>query len=155
MNKNQSQLQWVVDQLKKNGFVTRNQCLHNYISRLGSIIWKLKKKGFEFDAYFQENKTLFGTEQDYIYKWTNRKEETEVKFDFVFFWIDEDNTETPLKISARSFSEACEIFLTQPPIFLFAVSEEVEDNSGMTHRIDQNQKFSDFRTYSKPKKRTK
>ena len=37
---------FVEQQLKKDGEITRNQCLINYISRLGSIIYKLKKDGW-------------------------------------------------------------------------------------------------------------
>ena len=61
-NKEKSQREWVVLQLKKNGFITRNQCLKNYISRLGSIIFRLKAKGFEFKAEFSKaGATRFGS----------------------------------------------------------------------------------------------
>ena len=66
-NKEKSQMEWVVLQLKKNGFITRNQCLKNYISRLGSIIFRLKAKGFEFKAEFSKTKTLFGSDEDFVY----------------------------------------------------------------------------------------
>lgn len=150
-----TQKEFVVQQVKKNGFITRNQCLRNYISRLGAIIFELKKDGFEFDSYFQKNETLFGTEKDFVYKWTNPDEGNEIKTDFTFDWIDEDNEETGSVVSAKSFNEACDVFLMQPPIFLFAINEEVEDNVGSVHSISANQKFKDFRTYSKPKKRNK
>lgn len=149
-----TQKEFVVQQLKTHGFITRNQCLRKFISRLSDIIFRLKKyEGFEFDSYYQENKTLFGTEKDFIYKWTNPTEDVEMKTEFTFHWIDENNAETPFKVSAKSFKEAAEIFLMQPPIFLFAISEEVEDNIGSVHLIADNPKFGDFRTYSKPKKR--
>lgn len=56
-----TQIEWVYKQLKKYGKITRNQCLKNYISRLGAIIYKLKKEGFNFDAGY----TIKG--HDYIY----------------------------------------------------------------------------------------
>lgn len=153
---NQTQQQWVVEQLKKHGFVTRNQCLRNYITRLSAIIFELKdKKGFEFESFFQENKTLFGTEKDFVYKWKNPSKDVEIMLEFTFNWIDEDNNETPLKIMAKTFTEACDIFLLNSPIFLFAINEEVEDNCGSIHLLESNQKFAELRTYSKPKKRRK
>lgn len=150
-----TQKEFVVHQIKKNGFITRNQCLRNYISRLGAIIFELKKEGFQFDSYFQKNDTIFGTEKDFVYKWTNPTEDVEIKTEFTFFWIDESNNETPFKVSAKSFKEASEIFLMQPPIFMWAIAEEVEDNLGSVFNLDSNPKFNEFRTYTKPKKRAK
>ena len=36
---NQTQKQFVIEQLREKGSVTRNECLRNYISRLGAIIY--------------------------------------------------------------------------------------------------------------------
>ena len=150
-NKEKSQREWVVLQLKKNGFITRNQCLKNYISRLGSIIFRLKAKGFEFKAEFSKTKTLFGSDEDFVYTWTNSPQKIETEFTFV--WMDEEANETPISIKADSFEKASSQFLSYSPIFLFAINEEVEDNFGNVHLLINNERFHDFKTYSKPKKR--
>lgn len=62
--KQKTQKYWVISQLRKNKEITRNQCLQNYISRLGSIICELKKEGWKFDPSFR--KTSSG--KDYVYK---------------------------------------------------------------------------------------
>lgn len=46
--KNETQEQRVVYKLKTDGFITRNECLRNYISRLGALICRLKKQGYVF-----------------------------------------------------------------------------------------------------------
>jgi len=54
--KMQSQKLWVIQQLKDKGFVSRNEALKNFISRLGALIDILKKEGYEFDTeYVKEN----------------------------------------------------------------------------------------------------
>lgn len=59
----EKQREWVLEQLLKNGYVTRNQCLNNYISRLGAIICDLKKEGYDFTSGYV--KTGYG--KDYRY----------------------------------------------------------------------------------------
>ena len=54
-----NQEQRVVLKLKRDGYITRNECLSVYISRLSSIILKLKNKGWDF-----ETKDVKG---DYVY----------------------------------------------------------------------------------------
>lgn len=54
----------VLTQLLKTGYITRNQCLRNYITRLASIISKLEKDGYQFEAGYQKNYNGL----DYIYK---------------------------------------------------------------------------------------
>jgi len=49
----------VAGRLREVGYISRNQCLQNYISRLSSIILSLKDKGWEFTTK-EEN-------GDYIY----------------------------------------------------------------------------------------
>ena len=49
-NNHESQRAWVKNQLEKRGKVTRNQCLNKYISRLASIISRLKDKGMDIKA---------------------------------------------------------------------------------------------------------
>lgn len=58
------QIDIVEEQLKEYGEVTRNWCLERYISRLGSIICKLKKKGYEFETEYR----VSGNSKDYVYK---------------------------------------------------------------------------------------
>lgn len=45
-----TQEQWIIGQLRNKGCITRNQCLKNYISRLGARISDLKAKGWVFDT---------------------------------------------------------------------------------------------------------
>ena len=65
---NKTQLEYVVDQLRENGSITRNECLRMYISRLASIINILKNRGWEFEAADEEFVTPFGQKAlDYRY----------------------------------------------------------------------------------------
>lgn len=51
-----SQEQWVIEQLKLNGYISRNLCLQERITRLGAICCNLKKEGWDFEAkYVKEN----------------------------------------------------------------------------------------------------
>lgn len=51
-----SQTQWVVEQLKLNGYVSRNLALQEHITRLGAIICNLSKVGWVFEGkYVEEN----------------------------------------------------------------------------------------------------
>jgi len=59
-----SQKQFVLNELKTKGHITRNYCLKNFISRLGAIILTLKKEG-----YIIEGKNLKSDNGiDYIYR---------------------------------------------------------------------------------------
>lgn len=58
----QTQRQRVISKLLKDGFITRNECLRVYISRLSAIIQVLEVEGWEFEAKDKEG--------DYIYKIT-------------------------------------------------------------------------------------
>lgn len=50
------QREFVINQLKLNGHISRNLCLQERISRLGSIICNLKKVGWDFEPkYVNEN----------------------------------------------------------------------------------------------------
>lgn len=64
-----TQMQFVKDELRKNGEVSRNLALQNYITRLSDIIYKLKKNhGMEIaDGKFK--KTPHG--KDFVYKLTS------------------------------------------------------------------------------------
>lgn len=61
--KNPTQKERVVKRLLATGQVTRNECLRNYISRLGAIICDLQAEGWEFTAEYDDKK-------DYVYKFT-------------------------------------------------------------------------------------
>ena len=61
---NKTQVSWVKENLRENGYISRNQCLRNYISRLGAIINILKKDGWIFEAKYQS--TVSG--KDFWYK---------------------------------------------------------------------------------------
>lgn len=45
--KHKSQRLWVIEQLEKDGEISRNQCLSNFISRLGAIACDLKAEGYD------------------------------------------------------------------------------------------------------------
>ena len=55
-----SQKNRIIRKLKADGFVTRNECLKVYISRLGAIICDLSKEGWIFHAYNKDG--------DYVYE---------------------------------------------------------------------------------------
>jgi len=58
----QAQIDIVKRELQEKGFITRNWCLKNYISRLGAIIHLLKK---EMDIKGKYHKYEYG--KDYVY----------------------------------------------------------------------------------------
>lgn len=62
MKKTQREI--VIDELRKQGCITRNLALKLYITRLGAIINDLKKEGWEFESYY--HKIEHGN--DYVYK---------------------------------------------------------------------------------------
>lgn len=51
-----SQEQWIREQLEKKGYVTRNQCLSRYISRLGARICDLRQAGWEITGEWVKTK---------------------------------------------------------------------------------------------------
>lgn len=63
MNNKKTQEQWVLEQLNKNGEVSRNGALQNFISRLGAIICNLNKEGWNITGDYR--KTEHG--KDFIY----------------------------------------------------------------------------------------
>lgn len=63
----QDQKSFVEEIIKRNGFITRNQCLSVFITRLSPIITKLKEEGYNIDAGYGEKGV------DYIYTWLDFK----------------------------------------------------------------------------------
>ena len=59
-----TQKSWVLSQLETNGEISRNQCLANFISRLGAIVLVLKNEGWELEGEWRGG--------DYVYKLLNR-----------------------------------------------------------------------------------
>lgn len=65
--KKQTQKEFVYEVLKNDGFITRNYCLRNYITRLSSIIDLFKKEGFTFKCEYIKVETFWGEGKDYKY----------------------------------------------------------------------------------------
>lgn len=55
-----TQYQRIEKRLLEVGYITRNQCIRNYITRLSAHILELKKNGWEFETKEEKG--------DYIYK---------------------------------------------------------------------------------------
>lgn len=72
--KNLTQESWVKEQLEIRGFITRNECLQRYISRLSAIIQDLEEDGYSFKAYFI--KTING--MDYKYELERKPEQKQL-----------------------------------------------------------------------------
>lgn len=45
----ETHLKWTREQLLAKGYVTRNEALRNYNTRLGSRIWDLKQEGMQIE----------------------------------------------------------------------------------------------------------
>jgi len=60
----QTQLEFIKQRLNENGKISRNECLQNYISRLGARIADLRKEGWNIEGEFE--KTDYG--KDYVYR---------------------------------------------------------------------------------------
>lgn len=60
-----TQEQFVIDRLLKNGEISRNECLQNFISRLGAIICSLNQTG-EWEINGEWYKTEFGRDYKYF-----------------------------------------------------------------------------------------
>ena len=59
-----SQKKKVLEQLNKNGYVSRNWAIQNYITRLSAIILTLKKEGLKLDGEHLKTQNR----ADYIYR---------------------------------------------------------------------------------------
>ena len=67
-----SQEQFVVNELLKNGKISRNQCLQRYITRLGALIYIIKNKNPQWKISAKFEKINGG--KDYVYYLDNRDE---------------------------------------------------------------------------------
>lgn len=66
---NMTQKEWVIKQLNEKSYISRNECLRHYITRLSAIILQLKKEGWVFKAEYKSyyNKIWKTKERDYVY----------------------------------------------------------------------------------------
>lgn len=73
----QSQNQWVREQLKANGVITRNQCLSRFpaITRLSAIIQDLELAGYTLDSKKKEG--------DWVYTLVEAPKRAVYEFDLV------------------------------------------------------------------------
>ena len=62
MKSKQTQEERIKNKLIRDGFITRNECIKNYITRLSAYILILKKEGWEFEVKDKNG--------DYMYKTT-------------------------------------------------------------------------------------
>ena len=67
-----SQENFVVNELLKNGKISRNQCLQRYITRLGALIYIIKNKNpdWKISAKFVK----INGAKDYVYSLDNKDE---------------------------------------------------------------------------------
>lgn len=54
-----TQKQIIIERLEEDGFISRNWCLKNYISRLSSIIFNLKKEGWVFKSFWDGGNFIY------------------------------------------------------------------------------------------------
>ena len=67
-----SQEQYVVNELLKNGKISRNQCLQKYITRLGALIYIIKNKNPQWKITAKFVKINGG--KDHVYYLDNKDE---------------------------------------------------------------------------------
>lgn len=76
-----AQINFVKSELKKNGFISRNHCVRNYILRLGAIINILNAQGYKFYNFSKKpNYNVWGRKEDvgygkndFVYTLRNKK----------------------------------------------------------------------------------
>lgn len=61
---------FVISQLRENGYISRNAAISNYITRLGAIVFDLRKSGWELKGKYVKKNTesKFKTMGDYVYE---------------------------------------------------------------------------------------
>jgi len=62
---NETQLDKIVRRLNMHGYITRNECLQMFITRLGAHICTLEKMGYKFQAKY----VTTPNGKDYKYTW--------------------------------------------------------------------------------------
>jgi hypothetical protein len=76
-----TQIEFVKKALKNKGFITRNECLREYISRLGAIILVLKHEGYHFRTERVKGDykyvLMLSPEEDKILRYKKLEEEAE------------------------------------------------------------------------------
>ena len=70
INRN-SQRQFVIDQLRATGEISRNFALENFISRLGAIVCDLNNEGWVISGEYRKNPS--GKGKNYIYTLVSEK----------------------------------------------------------------------------------
>ena len=71
---NKTQKKFVVERLNTTGEISRNECLKNYITRLGAIMHSLKKDGYSFTTITRKNTKPDGSKgKDFVYKLLARR----------------------------------------------------------------------------------
>jgi hypothetical protein len=64
-----TQTEFVLNKLKEVGYISRNQALSNYITRLGAIIDTLKRKGYKIEGAYNKGGLYANlSKKDYIYR---------------------------------------------------------------------------------------
>lgn len=56
-----SQKKFVEQEINRKGYITRNEALKMYISRLGAIMCRLKEEGLQFTAYKADGDYVYTT----------------------------------------------------------------------------------------------
>ena len=62
-----TQLNFIKEHILKYGYISRNFCLRNWITRLGARIIDLEKQGFKFSAGYED----MASGKDYVYRLVN------------------------------------------------------------------------------------
>lgn len=65
MSTKQTQYQIVLNRLEKYGSISNFWAFHNYILRLGAIIYEIRQKGYAVDGAFEKKKGK--TTKNYVY----------------------------------------------------------------------------------------
>lgn len=64
-----SQLEFIKERLQEKGEISRNECLKNYVSRLGARINDLKNLGWKFETEIRSTDRPDGSKgKDFVYK---------------------------------------------------------------------------------------
>lgn len=76
MKSKETQKQFVIKELKEHGFISRNHCIENFITRLASIMTELKNDGWVFTTDWVANTKPDGSKgKDFIYRTYSKPKE--------------------------------------------------------------------------------